>query len=78
MLRSAYLRQLMPQLSQSTFVASPFGAFHHVSDSRVRQAPQLLLFFVSSVTIDPSSSETSAAGVFSGSVLPDARAALIR
>lgn len=40
--RSAYFRQLIPQLSQRTLVAKPLGAFHHISDSRVRQAPQLL------------------------------------
>lgn len=42
MFRSAYFLQLMPQLSQSMLVARPFGAFHHVSDSLVRQAPQLI------------------------------------
>lgn len=76
MLRSAYLRQLMPQLSQRTFVASPFGAFHHVSDSRVRHAPQLFVL-VSSPTTEPSSSDMSATATRSGSVLPEARAALI-
>ena len=76
-LRSAYFRQLMPQLSHSTFVAKPLGAFHHVSDSRVRQAPQLLSLRVSSVTMDPSSSELSGGGG-EGAGFPASRAAFIR
>ena len=75
--KSAYLRQLIPQLSHSTPVASPFGAFHHWSDSRVRQAPQLLSCLVSSATIDPSSSEVSR-GTGGATGFPAARNALIR
>ena len=39
--RSAYLRQLVPQVSHRMFVDNPLGAFHQVFDSRVRHAPQL-------------------------------------
>lgn len=38
--RSAYLRQFMPQLSHRAFAEICLGAFHQVSDSRVRHAPQ--------------------------------------
>jgi len=43
-LRSAYLRQLSPHASHKMPVASPFGAFHQVCDSRVRHAAQLGVF----------------------------------
>ena len=77
--KSAYFLQLIPQLSQRTFVASAraLGAFHHTSDSLVRQAPQLLSVRGSSVTMEPSSSE-SAAAARSGSGFPAARAAFMR
>lgn len=77
MFRSAYFLQLMPQLSQSMLVARPFGAFHHVSDSLVRQAPQLIWDFVNSVMIEPSSSSGSRDGGLSGTDFPDRRAALM-
>ena len=41
-LRSAYLRQLRPQVSHRIPVERPFGAFHQTLDSRVRQAAQKL------------------------------------
>lgn len=78
--RSAYFRQLRPQLSQRMLVGSPFGAFHQTSDSRVRHAPQLLWPFLSSVTMEPSSSSgvgsRTEASCFSST--PFARAARIR
>lgn len=55
-LRSAYFRQFVPQVSQRMLVGRPFGAFHHVLDSRVRQAPQLGVFEGCAI-IDASSSE---------------------
>ena len=81
-LRSAYLLQFFPQLSQRISVTSPFGALHHVSDSRVLQAPQLLSPFGRSRTTDPSSSESVAADCdsvksSSSSFLCDARSSRI-
>ena len=42
--KSTYLRHFVPQMSHSIFVGKPLGAFHHVSESRVRHAPQLRVF----------------------------------
>lgn len=39
--RSAYFLQFVPQTSHKMLVGRPLGAFHHVLDSRVLQAPQL-------------------------------------
>ena len=39
--KSAYLRQFLPHISHRIFVGKPLGAFHHVTESRVRHAPQL-------------------------------------
>ncbi len=77
--RSAYLRQLKPQLSQSTLVGRPLGAFHHTSDSRVRHAPQLT-FRGGSMTIEPSSSSGVGSRVVDSafSSTPFARAIRIR
>jgi len=42
--RSAYFLQFVPQVSQRILVGRPLGAFHHILDSRVLQAPQLGVF----------------------------------
>ena len=82
-LRSAYFLQFAPQLSQRISVASPFGARHHISDSRVLQAPQPFCPLGGSRTTDPSSSESGAADCdvvksSSSSPLCDARSSRIR
>lgn len=61
-LRSAYLRQETPHASHSTGVAKPFGAFHQCFVSRVRHAPHDACALVGIRTIEPSESESSAAG----------------
>lgn len=81
-LRSAYFLQFAPQESQRISVASPFGARHHISDSRVLQAPQLFCPLGGSRTMDPSSSERGAADCdvvkSSSSSLCEARSSRIR
>ena len=86
-LRSAYLRQLSPHESHRSAVARPFGAFHHVSDSRVRHAPQLgCPRRPSSTTTEPSSSSgvasraaaAAAAALALSPFFPAARSARMR
>lgn len=55
-LRSAYLRQFVPHASQRMLVDRPFGAFHHMDESRVLQAPQVGVLEAGSATVELSSS----------------------
>lgn len=57
-LRSAYLRQFVPQVSQRMLVDNPFGAFHQVGESRVLQAPQVGVLEAGSATMELSSSDS--------------------
>ena len=55
--KSAYFRQVIPHVSHKILAGRPLGAFHHVLDSRVRQAAQILLvLLMGSLKTDPSSS----------------------
>ena len=63
--KSAYFLQLVPQSSHRTLLDSPFGAFHHCTDSLVLHDAQTTLLR-GCFTMEPSgsSSTTGGDGVF--------------
>jgi hypothetical protein len=63
--KSAYFLQFVPQVSQRRLVARPLGARHQLSDSRVRQAPQLVFALVGPRMVEPSSSDMGTSTVSS-------------
>ena len=78
--KSAYFLQFVPQVSQRRSVARPLGARHQVSDSRVRQAPQLVFALVGPRMVEPSSSDmcTSTVGSVSSVSLTTAARSRVR
>ena len=59
--KSAYFLQLVPQSSHKILLESPFGAFHHCTDSRVLHDAQSTLLR-GCFTIDPSGSSSITGG----------------
>ena len=74
--KSAYFLQLRPQSSHRILLESPFGAFHHCSDSRVLHDAHSTLLR-GCFTIEPSGSSSTTGGEGAFDFLLEARSFLI-
>ena len=74
--KSAYFLQLIPQSSHRILLESPFGAFHHCTDSRVLHDAHTTLLR-GCFTIEPSESSSTTGGDGAFVFLLEARSFLI-